>query len=202
MKFFTRIAILLYVTFMLFSSCFILLFVLDVVDPRLIVEALNAIIADDNLKLSLGIMSVVLLLINFGVYRYFSVNVHRDKIIAFDNPSGRVSVSLLAIEDLVKKLLVKMIEVHEVKTAIRATRKGLIVKIKMTVRADINIPDMTTKVQDMVKEKLQDTIGIDEPMDISIYVNRIVGDPQKEKVAKPKEDKDTTTFVPFHGYRP
>lgn len=206
MKFFTRLAILLYVTFMLFMGCFILLYVLGVVDYRFITDGLTVIMMDENLRMAVGIMAGILLLINFGVYRYISVNIHRDKIIAFDNPSGRVSVSLIAIEDMVKKLLAKMIEVHEVRPTITATRKGLFVKIKMTVRADVSIPEVTSKVQDMVKEKLQDTIGLDEPVEVSIYVNKIIGDPQKEKnqkVSEVKEKKDdSSSFVPFHGYRP
>jgi hypothetical protein len=55
----------------------------------------------------------------------------------------------------------------------------------------------------MVKRRVQDAIGIDEPINVSIYVGKILPDQAREKLVPkgepPRQEPDQT--VPFHGYR-
>src|SRR6185503_15365199 len=97
--FLKRLMVLFYVTIVLFIAGFFLYFALNVVRFEDVVMYSEKIYTDNDLRLLLGILAGIMLLCNLFFYRYFSVNVHRDKVIAFDNPSGRVSVSLLAMED-------------------------------------------------------------------------------------------------------
>jgi uncharacterized alkaline shock family protein YloU len=203
MKFFTRVAVLFYVTLVLFLSCFLLMFIGNLINYENVTDVFYAIYVDNTLKMVTGIVALILLLMNFIFYRLFSINVRGEKIIAFDNPSGRVSVSLVALEDLVKRRVAKLPEIKEVKASITASKKGLNIKSRLAFRSEVNIPEITSRVQEIIKKKIQDTIGIDEPVDVSIYVGKILPEKVKEKHHKEKEEKEerSDSNIPFQGYR-
>ena len=199
----TRFAVLFYVTLVLFASCFILLFVFNVVHLNQIMEALYMIYFDYTLRRIIGAVAVGLLFINFMFYRLFSVNTHRDKIIAFDNPAGRVTVSLTALEDLVKRTIIRLSEIKDVRINITASKKGLNIKSKLILRSEVNIPEITSKVQEFIRKKIQDMIGIDEPLNVAIYIGKIIPEPIKGKRQQKEEEVEEppSPTVPFQGYR-
>ncbi len=54
----------------------------------------------------------------------------------------------------------------------------------------------------MVTKKIQDTIGLEEPVDVSVYVGKILSDqskpsPSPEETKRDKSDPN----IPFQGYR-
>lgn len=200
----TRFAVLFYVTLVLFLSCFLLLFVLHKIDLNQIMDALAVIYFDETLRQIVGAAAAALLLVNFVFYRLFSVNIHRDKIIAFDNPAGRVTVSLAALEDLVKRTIVRLSEIKDVRMNISASKKGLKIKSRLILRSEVNIPEITSKVQDVIRKKIQDMIGIDEPLNVTIYVGKIIPEAIKGKRPPKEEEPEETASppVPFQGYRP
>ena len=202
MKFLTRMAVLFYVTLVLFLGTFILIFVTNVINFSDVTEFLSVVYSDMQLRKIIGIVASTLLVFNYIFYQLFAVNVHRDKIIAFNNPAGIVTVSLMALEDLIKRKILKLSEIKEAKTSIIAkSKKGLYVTIKLILRSDVNIPDLTSKVQDLVKRKIQDVIGIEEPINIAVYVGKIVVDQIKEKHPKENTGDKYESNVPFQGYR-
>lgn len=203
MKFLTRIAILFYVTMVMFLSAFTLLYVFNYINAQSVLEFFTLIYVDDNLRVIFAAIAGSLLFLNYVFFRAFSVTSHRGGIIAFDNPAGRVSVSLLALEELTKRVISKSPEVKEVKSKIMATKKGLFIKITLILRIEGSIPEITSRVQELVKRKIQDAIGLDEPIDVAIFVGKIIPDHGKEKRAAKKEEppKEEEQNVPFQGYR-
>lgn len=205
MDFIKRMAVLIYVTLILFIGSFLVLFSTGWLSPDQVFDALKAIFADEQLRAIFGGVGAFLLVINFIFYQIYSVNVHRDKIIAFDNPSGRVSVSLMALEDLVRRKMMQIDEIKEVKPNIKATRKGLQVSIKMMLKTEVSIPEISSKVQSQVKDKIHDLIGLEETVSVSIYVNKILPDHSSDNKKKDKPLKKiqepAEAPVPFRGYR-
>lgn len=203
MNFFTRAAILFYVTIILFLGCFAILYVLNLIPYQGILDVLYFVYVDDNLRIAVACIASGLLFINFVLYRQLDVNAHKEKIIAFDNPSGRVRVALVALEDLIRRTISRFPEVKEGKVDIRASKRLLNVKIRMVLCAEVNIPELTSIVQETAKRKIQEIIGLDEPLNVSVYISKILVDPNKEKkVAKKEELEDRSgVHVPFQGYR-
>ena len=68
---------------------------------------------------------------------------------------------------------------------------------------DVNIPEMTAKLQELIRGKIQDVIGLDGKINIRIHVIKIIADDLKYKKDKGKAeiDVDPTPTVPFRGYR-
>ncbi len=200
MMFLKRLAMLFYVTLALFLGCFILLYVLNLIDYQSVMILLSAVYYDEKLKLVAACLGGVILFSNFLFYQFLSVNVHRDKIIAFDNPGGRVTVSLGAIEDLVRRMLLRLNEIKDIKVNMIASKSGLDVNIRLSLAQEVNIPDITSIIQQRSKKKIQDTIGMEEALNISVYVGRIYTDKNKNKNVKDIEDEGVHT-LPFQGYR-
>lgn len=204
MNFFTRIAMLFYVTLVLVIGCFGLIIALNLADVDVIQQYMLFFYGDENLRIILGSVTGIILFMNFMFYQMFSVNTHKEKIIAFDNPSGRVSVSLYALEDLVKRMLTRLPEIKDVRAGIKATKKGLQIRARLVLKNEVNIPELTSKLQEMVKNKVHDTIGLDEPVNVAIYIGKILPDRAKEKQVT-KEDLGEGDIkapdVPFQGYR-
>ena len=203
MNFITRIAVLFYVTLTLFFGSFVILYVFHFVEARAVLDLCTAAYSDERLRLIFGGAAGALLLINYIFYQVFTVNIHKDHTIAFDNPAGRVNVSLMAIEDLIRRVISRAAEVKEVKSKISASKKGLRIRIKLILRAEGSIPEVTSRVQDLVKRKVQDAIGLDEPIDIAIYVSKILVDQDKERKRAKEEEpqKEPERQIPFQGYR-
>jgi len=203
MNFLKRLAMLIYVALTAFISLIAILYVAHYYSYNGVSEAMYVIYKDDSLRMVFGGIAAGMFVLNLICYRLFSVNVRRDRIIAFDNPSGRVSVSLIALEDMIKRSVHSLKEVKELKSTIRVAKKGLQVKLRLNLRSDVNIPNVTSKVQDLVTKKVQDTIGIDEPVNVSIYVGKILGEPvnRKKDQNEPPDDTSSLPNIPFQGYR-
>lgn len=195
-----RLAMAFYVLELMFLGCFLVGFAAHWIDFDLVVNILLVIYYHPKLRMIFIITGAGLLFINYIFARLVSGSQQREKTIAFDNPSGRVSVSLPAMEDLIKRIMSRVPEVKEVKPAISASKKGLEVNVRMVLRADVNIPEMTSKLQDVIKTKIQDTIGLEETIVVKIHVSKIIPEELKYKKSKDSPD-DSQPTVPFQGYR-
>lgn len=203
MKFLTRIAILFYVSLALFLGCFTVLYVLNLIDFKPVFDVLFAVYYDKSLRTIVASTAWFVLVMNFIFYRVFTVTTYREKIIAFDNPAGRVSVALVALEDLIRRTISRLPEVKEGRVDIRASKKGLRVRIRLVLCSEVNIPEITSTVQETVKRKIQDIIGLDEPINITVYIGKILPERVKEKRAgkSPEREELPEPAVPFQGYR-
>ena len=68
----------------------------------------------------------------------------------------------------------------------------------------MNIPELTAHLQEMVKNKIQDTIGIDESVTVKIHVIKITTEDVRSKRGKGKDESEDKPIqsLPFQGYRP
>jgi uncharacterized alkaline shock family protein YloU len=202
MKFISRIAVLFYVTVVLFLSISVLAFVFRVIPLKSVIDGLTFIYYDEKIALIVIASTFVAIFVNFMFFNVFSDRQQRGKIIAFDNPSGRVSVSLSAMEDLVKRVIAAVQEVKEVRSSITVGKKGLNVEARIILNTDVNIPEMTSRLQELVKRKMQNTIGLEEDIVVRVHVFRIIPS-RKTKQSKSKDDDAAVSdkAVPFQGYR-
>ena len=120
-----------------------------------------------------------------------------ERTIAFENPTGGVTVSLTALEDLIKRLIVQMPEVKEIRPYMIATRKGLEVDIKLVLRYEVNIPALTTRFQELVRQKIEEAVGMEGRINIRVHVTKISLDDIR---SKNKDEFQIPTQSPLHGY--
>jgi len=201
MKFFTRIAVLFHVTLTLFVCCFLSFFALRMLNVSDVNWFLSIVYADEGSGPVVLSIAGLMFIMNFVFFKMFFVSNRQDNIIAFDNPAGRVSVSLVALEEMIKRKVVQMPDIKDVKVRLTASKKGLYVRIKLVLSSEVNIPEITSKVQDKIARKVQSTIGIEEPVNVAIYVGKIIPEKMKEKLQNVQQEEKTEVNVPFEGYR-
>ena len=202
MRFLSSLIRFFYALLITFACCMVILFVAHSISIEQVEHYLQLAYDSENIRWYAGIISGALILLTFLFERIISNSRQKERTIAFDNPMGRVSVSLTAVEDLVRRLVYREPEIKEVRTMIIATKRGLQLEIRMILKTEVNIPDMTARLQEMIKNKIQETLGVDEPVTIRIHVVKISSDPEKPKRGKDKESEPAEDLaVPFQGYR-
>ena len=154
---------------------------LQVEDVRLIIAGLG---------LFLVIASIFIAQITLG-------RMQREKTIAFDNPDGQVTVSLAAIEDFVKRLSSSISEIRDLRSDVVAGKTGIEINARISLWADVNIPETTENIQTIIKNRVQVMLGIEEPIIVRVHVGKIVQKEKKRPKKKGKEEPEEA--APFRG---
>ena len=203
MRIFTGVGLLFYVLIISFGAGITMLYVGHVFLLDDVVNFLTVAYRDTQVRWFVGGLSGALIFLSFVFARVITGGRQKERTIAFDNPTGRVMVSLGAVEDLVKRLMNKLPEIRDVKLHILKTKKGIEAECRLILKTDVNIPEMTSRLQDLVKNKIEEILGIEEPVIVRVHVVKIVSDDQKEKRSKENvpDDKGEPSSIPYHGFR-
>lgn len=150
-----------------------------------------------NLWLICGLTGVLILTITFFVSRIMLARFQREKTIAFTNPEGQVTISLSAIEDLIRRIIKQINEIKDLRCDVSANKKGTIqITARVTLWSDANIPEVTEQAQSLIKFKVQDMLGLEETVICSVHISKIV---HREESKKKRGDKQETGEDAFHG---
>ena len=167
----------------------------NIIPLSYIMGTLNTIYANTDARLILGLTGGLLIFISIMVVQITVGIIHKEKTIAFENPDGRVTISLTAIEDFIKRSMKQLVEIKESRPSVRATKKGITIINRVVLFSDTNIPDTTEKIQGIVKARVQEMLGVEEPVDIQVNVVKIAHKDEKTRELKKPEDK----VPPFRG---
>ena len=195
----TRMAIVFYVTIIWTTSIAVVLFVLHLLDFETINLLLSSIYNDKQARIVVGCIAVGIVAVSILLENLIYGSRRRERTIAFDNPTGQVIVSLAALEDLIKRLIVQLPEVKEIRPCVIAIKKGLEIEIKLVLRHEVNIPDLTGRLQDLVRKKIEEAIGMEGKIIVRIHVIKVSLDDLAGK--RGEFQININPQVPFHGYR-
>jgi len=140
-----------------------------------------------DIRIIMGAAGIAIILIGLIIANLTSGKLQREKTVAFENPDGQVTVSLSAIEDLIKKISRQIPEIKELRPVVIASKKGVNVVNRVVLYAGVNIPDVTEKIQNVIKVKVQEMLGIEEPISVKVHVAKISSHDKLEKQEKEQE---------------
>jgi uncharacterized alkaline shock family protein YloU len=146
----------------------------------------------------MALSGFLLILISYSFAQLILGKFQREKTIAFKTASGEVTVALSAVEDLVRKIAVILPEVKELRPDVKAGKKGITVDLRVVLRSEANIPELTVRLQDIARSRIQEVLGVEEQIIIKIHVIKIISD-EKERRRREAE-KEEQPRVPFSGY--
>ncbi len=169
---------------------------LNLLTQEQVVDTVTMIYAASNMKMIVGLTGLLLILISLMVLQVTMGKIQREKTIAFENPDGQVTISLTAIEDFIKRAVRQMPEVKELRPNVKASKKGITIVNRVVLFSDINIPETTEKIQNVVKMRVQDMLGVEEPINIRVHVIKIV---HKEEAAKNIKKDEKPQGPQFRG---
>jgi uncharacterized alkaline shock family protein YloU len=154
-----------------------------------------------NSRIIVGLTGLLLIIISYSFAQLILGKMQQEKTIAFANPQGQVTISLSAVEDLIKRLIRTMPEIKEIRPDVIASKKGIEVDLRLILASEVNIPELTSRLQEIIKNKIQETLGIEEQILVKIHVAKIISAEEKERDRKRKEtDKEEPRSIPYSGY--
>lgn len=158
-------------------------------DITLFLENLYAV---REMRIALGLVGGMLILCSLWIVKAAMETFQREKTIAFNNPDGQVIVSLAAIDDFIRRSARQLPEVKELKSDVIKTKRGIEIWSRVSFWSEVNIPEATEKIQSVIKTRIQEMLGVDEPVTVRVYVAKVVH--REEEPKKPLE-----AIVPFRG---
>lgn len=160
MKVLDRLIFFLSAVGLLFFSCLLILFALNLIPWSSLASAMGRFYQSVAGREEIGIIGLLLFLagIRLGQLSYSHNN--RKGIVIQDTPLGKVKVSLVAAENLVHKLLKTIPEVKEAKPSIHPARGEVSVTLRIAIVPETNVPQLTARIQNLIKEGILDVLGI------------------------------------------
>ena len=124
---------------------------------------------------SVGVLVAGVILILLGIGEIFLGIKYLGRVpaVAFSNPLGEVRIAYDALEGYVKSLSSEISEIKEAKPQVVASRDGIEIHARLVVERDINIPEVTTRFQDLVYRYVKDVMGIESIESIKVYIQKI-----------------------------
>jgi len=218
MRVITKLAIVFYTFLVLIAAFLVESFVLHRVSFSDVTLWARIIYDDPQMRVICGASALLVFFINWFFIEVLVNKEQREKNIAFDNPLGRVTVSLIAMEDLVQRICFKFSEVKDVRSVrIKSTKRGMDVRLNLALSSEVNIPQVTANLQEIIKHKIIETMwvkpsepfvipsipGSEDKVTVRINVTKIVAEKksgEKERIGKSSVG-DIDAGVPFQGYR-
>jgi uncharacterized alkaline shock family protein YloU len=199
MKFFTVLGIVFYSMVIMLIGFTLVVFAFNILLPADINSLLIFAQSSHNSRIIIGLSGLLLILISFSFAQATLGKFQRERTIAFTTSSGQVTISLSAVEDLIRRLAGIIPEVKELRPSVVANKKGIIVDMRVVLRSEANIPDLTSRLQDIARSKIQEVLGVDEQIIIRIHVAKIAHD-EKDNRRRKDFEKEERVGMPFSGY--
>lgn len=198
MRIFTVLGILFYATVLIIIGIALIAFSFNLLEPLDINSLIAYLESSINSRIIIGLSGFLLILISFSFAQLILGRFQREKTIAFTTTSGEVTIALTAVEDLIKRLGGVIPEIRELRPDVIATKKGIIVDLRVILRSETNIPELTARLQDVTRSKIQEVLGVEEQVIVKIHVVKIVSSEDKDKKRKDAEKPESN--IPFGGY--
>lgn len=198
MRVFTVLGILFYASVIILIGVTLVVFSLNLLQPQDINSLITYIQVNPHAKIIVGLSGLLLILISFSFAQLILGRFQREKTIAFTTSSGEVTIALSAVEDLIRRLAGIIPEIKELRPDVIATKKGIIADLRVVLRSEANIPELTARLQEITRSKIQEVLGLEEQIIIKIHVTKIISMEEREKKRKEIEKQEPT--IPFSGY--
>jgi len=199
MKFVTVLGIFFYTIISFIIGGFLIAFALDWLKVQDIYSILGYMQLNLNSKIITGLAGFLLVIISVSFAQIILGKMEKEKTIAFNTPTGQVTIALAAVEDLIKRLTQNFSEIKELRPNVIASKKGVEVDLRVVLFSEVNIPELTTHLQDVIKTKIQGMLGIEEQITVKVHIAKIITYGEKKKI--PAVPPSEETLPPYSGYR-
>lgn len=200
MKLFTWIIMGCYMTLFVLLGVGLVAFSLHWVPVEGAVLWLQKAYAEQNLQIACLLTGIGLILLNWMIANLTLAKLQQQKTIAFENPDGRVTVSLSAIEDFIRRSTQELPEVKDLRSDVIAKKGRILVRARVTLWSEAHIPDVTERIQTLVRSRVQEMLsGMEEPVNVQVHVAKVVHREERGKDSYTAR-RDERIPTPFRGY--
>ena len=196
MKFFTVLAVFFYTIVFFLIGGILITFALGWLNVQDIYKIVEYTQLSLNSKIITGMTGLLLIIISVFLAQLILGGIEKEKTIAFNTPTGQVTIALSAVEDLIKRLSRNFSEIKDIRPNVIANKRGVEVNLRVILQSEVSIPDLTGHLQEMIKTRIQEMLGIEEQIAVKVHVAKIITYSEKKK----KESSTEEAMPPFRGY--
>lgn len=175
MRIFMRIVTFAYMGIFIGLGAWLAAFAAHLVPVDTVAIFFQTIYDDEQLRVLCGIIGAGVIVFNVMVFQLLWARFQRQRTIAFTNPDGQVTISLGAVEDFIRRTAKQIPEIKDTRADVLATKKGIEVTARISLWSEAHIPDVTEKIQGLIKTKVQEMLGIEDPVWVRVHVAKIAG---------------------------
>jgi len=157
--------------------------------------AQTEVLSDRSLATIVGLAGLIIILFSLRYIQAFFRRSIRNKAITFESPEGKVSITLFALEDMLKRMLEERKEVSHIKPKVLLKKQAIEVVVRGVLTAEVNLVDFTREIQEKIKEKMHSLLGEDKQVKVDLIIRKVTVSGKKEVV----EEKEPQ--VPFRNYQ-
>lgn len=203
MRLLVRLAIFFYVVLLMIIGVTGLLLLAHLIDLKTVLDFTTFIYTDRQAGMLAAAVVALSLIISLALAQIIYGRQEQEGIISFDNPLGKVTISLTALEDLVRRMVVLTPQIKEIRPSIVSGKRGLKIDVRLVLGADANIPELTAELQDMIKRRVQEVVGSEERVVIRVHVIKIVADFTRTSKTSARDliEEQSSRSLPFPGYK-
>jgi uncharacterized alkaline shock family protein YloU len=130
-------------------------------------------------QIALGLIGVLLIFFVFYLI-WQKAQIDKGNLSVVQKTSfGEIKISIGSIKHLALKVVKEMGEITETRPEVNILKSGGInIGLHLSVKQDVNIPELSEKIQRKLKEYLLNTSGI-ETKEIKIYIDKIFYEDKK-----------------------
>jgi len=198
MRAFQVLAIIFYASIIILLGIGLVALSFNMLLPEYIVSFNDYMLANQFFCWGVRIFGILLIVVSYSFAQMILGHMQREKTIAFMTASGEVTIALSAIEDLIKHTAYNISEIRDLSSDVIATKKGIVVNMRVTLRSEANLPQLTARLQEITKSKIQEVLGIEDEIIIKIHIAKIVSREEKEK--RRKENVKNEPTIPFGNF--
>ncbi len=117
---------------------------------------------NDQNRLPTGLVALLVLLLAmvFLIQSWKTLESEDEGIIVREGLLGQVTMTDEAIKLLVMKAVRQLEGIKDIRPEIKKDKSGLTVKLHMMINPELNVPEVTTATQKIVKEQLENVGGL------------------------------------------
>ncbi len=182
MRLFMRILTIAYMVLFSALGAWLAAFAAHLVPVDTVAIFFQTVFDDQRLRVICGLGGAVIIIFNVMVFQLTWARFQRQRTIAFTNPDGPVTISLGAVEDFIRRAARSVAEIKDLRADVLATKKGIEVRARVSLWSEAHIPEVTEKVQSLVKTRVQEMLGIEDPVWVKVHVAKIAA---REEPAAP-----------------
>lgn len=198
MRFIVVLCVFYYTLISFLVGGFLIALALDLLKVQDLYGMLDYIQLSTNSRIFTGAAGFLLIIIGISLAQIILGRMEKEKTIAFNTSTGQVTIALSAVEDLIKRLSSRFSEIKELRPNVIAGKKGVEVKLRVILYSEVNIPDITSQLQDLIKTRIQEMLGIEEQITVKVHIAKIITYGRKKKAPLPAESEEAVP--PFSGY--
>lgn len=169
-------------------------------EPKLYIDVLTYVV-NSNLWIRTAIFLIGLLII-LNLFRNIQLvllSQKRNKTIKTESEQGNVSITLTAIEDLIRKTLEEDTIISFIRPKIYPSKKEIIIQVKLGLKSITNIKTFSEAIQTKINNKLSSVLGSEKKLRINIEIQKI-SFPRKEKSAIEENDDTDKDIGPLRNF--